>query len=197
MPEYAAQGGPIKLNQAAGPSNLIVRFYSRTIPMMRLGQRVHDCTETEDRIELRHAGENLQVVDRVVRDSDKTQFPMQWQRYQEGKEQKPDGIPLNLLFPSNPGIVRALEAQSIFTVQQLANLSTHGIESIGMGAQTWVNSAVRYMEHINRGVDTHRFETTIQELEEHNAELNRQVIELRQTVDQLLKALPVKAATNA
>jgi hypothetical protein len=196
MPEFASQGSPIRLNQAANPSNLIARFYSRTIPMMRLGQKVFDATESQDWIELRHAGENLNVIDRPVRDTDKTQFPAQWQRYQEGKEQKPDGIPLNLLFPTNPGIVKALERESIFTVQQLANLSPHGIDAIGMGCQTWVNSAVKYMEHVNKGVDTHRFETTIQELEDQNAELNRQVTELRQTVETLLKAVPAKAATN-
>ena len=68
MPEFATQGGPIKLNQAAGPSNLIARFYSRTIPMMRLGQKVFDATESQDWIELRHAGENLNVIDRPVRE---------------------------------------------------------------------------------------------------------------------------------
>ena len=69
MPDFATQGGPIKLHAAASPStNLIARFYQRTIPMMRLGQKVFDATESQDWIELRHAGENLNVIDRPVRE---------------------------------------------------------------------------------------------------------------------------------
>ena len=67
MPDFATQAGPLKLHAAANPStNLIASFYQRTIPMVRLGQKVFDCTEIEDRIELRHAGENLNVIDRPV-----------------------------------------------------------------------------------------------------------------------------------
>jgi hypothetical protein len=100
------------------------------------------------------------------------------------------------LFAGHPDIIKTLERENVLTVEQLAGLSATAIQSIGMGAQDWVTSAKRYLEHVSKGVDTHRFETTIAELEEQNASLIQQVTELRQTVDQLLRTLPVKAATK-
>jgi hypothetical protein len=68
MPEFSVSGSPVKLHARNSGSNLIARFYQRTVPMMRLGQKVFDATESQDWIELRHAGENLNVIDRPVRE---------------------------------------------------------------------------------------------------------------------------------
>jgi len=68
MPEFSVSGSPVKLHAGNSGSNLVARFYQRTVPMMRLGQKVFDATESQDWIELRHAGENVNVIDRPVRE---------------------------------------------------------------------------------------------------------------------------------
>jgi hypothetical protein len=205
MPEYAISGGPIKLNAGNNTGGLVVRFYQREIPLIQRfpiwvdqmgGKPVEGATEFADYVQISHAGESLNVIDRRATDEDKKRYAEQWERYQAGKDQIPGGTPITLLFKAHPGILRTLERESVLTVEALAGLSSHAIQSIGMGCQDWVTSAKRYLEHASKGIDEHRFSATIAELQEQNAQLNQQVTELRQTVEQLLKALPVKANSD-
>jgi hypothetical protein len=89
MPEFAVQRGPLKLNPGANTSNnLIVRFRSQEVPMVRLGQRVFDAVEYVDFVTVQHPGENLSVIDRPVKDEDKRRWPQEWERYQAGKGER-------------------------------------------------------------------------------------------------------------
>jgi hypothetical protein len=114
--------------------------------MRRLGQLIGSATEGADFVEIKHPGEaSLNCIDRPVTDADKSRYPQQWQRYLEGREQIPDGVALSLLFPTSPGIVRKLADENVHTAEQLAGLSSHAIQSIGMGCQDWVNKAAKYL----------------------------------------------------
>jgi hypothetical protein len=147
MPEFVITRGPLKLNPGANTSNnLIVRFRSQEVPMIRLGQRVFDAVEYVDYVTVQHPGENLSVIDRPVKDEDKRRWPQEWERYQAGKDQIPNGILIATLFAGHPGIIKTLERENVLTVEQLAGLSAHAINGIGMGCQDWVNAAKRHLE---------------------------------------------------
>src|SRR5690349_567106 len=119
---------------ASGPSDdkLIVGFYKKSIPnaakSREMGVPFH---ESRDFVKIQHPGETLNVVDRPVLDSDKARWPRQWENYQRGVNQVPDGIPLSLLFPAAPHIVTMMRGYNIHTVEQLANLSGEAISTVG------------------------------------------------------------------
>jgi hypothetical protein len=79
-----------------------------------------------------------------------------------------------------------LQSNSIHTVEQLANLSGHAIQSIGMGCQEWVNKAGKYMEQANRGVDYHRFNKALEEKDQQIATLTRQVEEMSRRINEIM-----------
>ena len=97
-------------------------------------------------------GERLNIIEREATDQDKKRFPMQWVQYKENAPQVSNGTPIDMLFPASPATAAALKASGVHTVEQCAELSAHAIETIGMGAQQWVNTAQRYMEVANKGV---------------------------------------------
>src|ERR1700688_2742340 len=49
-------------------------------------------------------GERLNSVDREAIASDKQRCPVQWQQYQQNKQQQPEGTPSDLLYPEHPSI---------------------------------------------------------------------------------------------
>jgi hypothetical protein len=189
---------PIKYDQAAvnrqgwgvansGPDDnqLMVGFYKRSVhnkaKSSEQGVPVH---ESRDYVKIQHPGESLNVVDREVTAQDRARWPHKWAQYQAGVNQIPDGIPINLLFPTKPEIETTLRGYNIHTVEQLAHLSAHGISTIGMGAQDWVNAAKKYLERAEKGVDHHHFETAIAKKDQQISTLTRQLEELTRVVQE-------------
>lgn len=187
---------PLKYDQAAvsrqgwgmatsgpGDDQLMVGFYRRSVlnkaKSQAQGTPVH---EGRDYVKIQHPGETLNVVDREVTPQDMQRWPQKWQQYQQNVQQTPDGIPISLLFPAKPEIETTLRGYNIHTVEQLANLSAHGISTIGMGAQDWVNGAKKYLDRAEKGVDHHKFETAIAAKDQEIATLKRQMQELTQLV---------------
>lgn len=195
---------PIKYDRAAvdrqgwgmassGPDDnqLMVGFYKRSVlnraKSEAAGVPIH---ESRDFVKIQHPGESLNVVDREVTPQDKARWPNKWAQYQAGVNQIPDGIPINLLFPTKPEIETTLRGYNIHTVEQLAHLSAHGIGTIGMGAQEWVNAAKRYLDRAEKGVDHHQFETALAKKDQQIATLQRQVQELATIVNSRVKEAP-------
>lgn len=172
---------------ASGPTDdkLIVGFYKKSVSnaarSREMGIPFH---ESKDFVKIQHPGETLNIVDRPVLDDDKRRWPRQWDNYQRGVNQVPDGVPLSLLFPAAPHIVTMMRGYNIHTVEQLSNLSAEAISTVGMGAQDWVNAAQRYMERANKGVDHHKFETALAKKDQQIAALTRQVEEVTALVRQ-------------
>lgn len=189
---------PIKYDQAAvarqgwgvansGPDDnqLMVGFYKRSIlNKAKSAEMGVPHYESRDFVKIQHPGESLNVVDREVNETDKQRWPNKWAQYQQGVNQVPDGIPINLLFPTKPEIESTLRGYNIHTVEQLAHLSAHGIGTIGMGAQDWVNAAKKYLQHAEKGVDHHHFKTAIEQKDQEIATLKRQMAELTALVQQ-------------
>ncbi len=172
---------------ASGPTDdkLIVGFYKKSVlnaaRSREQGKPVH---EGRDFVKIQHPGETLNIVDRPVSESDTQRWPRQWAHYQQGVRQVPDGVPINLLFPSKPEIESTLRGYNIHTVEQLAGLSAQGISTVGMGAMDWVNAAKRYMERADKGVNHHQFEKAIADRDAQIAQLTRQVAEVTALVRQ-------------
>lgn len=176
---------------AAGATDdkLIVGFYRKSIlnvaKSQQEGKRI---CEDRDFVKIQHPGESLNIVDRPVQDSDKHRWPRQWSMFEQGKKQVPDGIPVTLLYPDKPSITDMLIGYNIHTVEQLAGLSAHGIGTVGMGCQEWVNKAQKYLEQANKGVDFHRFEKAMAEKDHTISLLQKQVESLSASVNGLLHA---------
>lgn len=170
-----------------GPTDdkLIVGFYKRSVlnaaRSRSEGRPIH---EGRDFVKIQHPGETLNIVDRPVQDGDQRRWPRQWASYQAGVHQTPDGVPINLLFPSKPEIESTLRGYNIHTVEQLAGLSAQGISTVGMGAQDWVNQAQRYLESARKGVDHHKHQKDLAERDARIAALERNLADVTALVRQ-------------
>ena len=178
-----------------GDDGLIVGFYRRSVlntsKSEAAGKRI---CENRDFVKIQHPGESLNIVDRPVQDSDKQRWPRQWAQYSENRKQVPDGIPISLLFPSQPNISDMLVGYNIHTVEQLAHLSGHAIGTIGMGCQEWVNAAAKYLEQASKGVDFHRFDAERKAKDTEIAVLKQQVSDLTNQMTKFMSraAKPVR-----
>lgn len=171
-------------NSGSNDEQLIVAFYPYSqLNKFKSNAEGKPVYETKDFVSISHPGETMNVVKREATEGDKRRFARHWNAYQQGKNQVPDGVPLTLLFPSAPHIVETLRGYNIHTVEQLANLSAHGIGSVGMGCQEWVNGAKRYMERADKGVNHHKFEMALAEKDRDIATLKRQIQELSNLVN--------------
>ena len=177
----------------SGPNDMqmIVGFYPKSVLNQALSQKMGKrVCETKDFVKIQHPGETLNIVDRPAQDSDKVRWPRQWALYQQGKAQIPDGIPVSLLFPSQPNISDMLIGRGVHTVEQLANLSADALGNIGMGAQDWCNKAKRYLEQAEKGVNIHRFEKELADRDQMIATQGRQIRELTEQLQRVMRVLP-------
>ena len=178
---------------SSGPTDdrLIVGFLNKSV-QNKFKSKEHGVPVFEDHVfvKVQHPGETLNIVERPVMEEDKQRWPRQWQAFVNGSSQAPEGIPITLLFPDRPHIAATLKGYNIHTVEQLANLSAQGMSTVGMGCQDWVNGAKRYMEHAEKGVSHHKFETELAKLASENRTLQRQVQELTAAVHQKERPAP-------
>jgi hypothetical protein len=122
--------------------------------------------------------QRYEVADRPATRADAQRYPREWNAYVQGKEAIPEGTLLNAMFPYKPDVVRNLAGYHIYTVEQLANLSATSIDSIGMGCQSWVNEAKRYLEVTSKGASLSQVR---RELEERDSRIRT----LENTIEQL------------
>jgi hypothetical protein len=178
-PDEMSRNGYAVATSGPKDDKLIVGFYRRSelnkFKSKEQGKAVH---EGRDFVKIQHPGETLNIVDRPVQDSDKQRWPRQWAAYAAGKRDVPDGVPIDLLFPSKPEVAATMRGYNIHTVEQLSNLSGSAIDTVGMGAQDWVNAAKRYMDQANRGVNYHQFEKAMADKDAELRQMKRQIADL-------------------
>jgi hypothetical protein len=150
--------------QFGNPDNLVVMFYNRsTLDQAQSTERGHPVHKDVLYVRYHPPGERLNINDRPARGEDQHRWPLQWQQFSRQLNQRPDGMPVGLLYPTKPAIAATLQACGVFTVEQLAQLSAHAIEQVGMGAQSWVNDAQRYLEAANKGVKASQLKAELDE----------------------------------
>jgi hypothetical protein len=166
-----------------GDSSMIVMFYLK--PVINPSQSDANNRPTYDDkifVRIHPPGERLNIVDRPATDNDKKRFPVQWMQFRENAPQETSGTPIDMLFPSTPSVSAALKASGVHTVEQCAELSAHAIETIGMGAQQWVNTAHRYLQVANKGVKA-------SELRKMTEDKDREIHSLKHTLDLMKKEI--------
>ena len=138
-------------------------------------------------VRIGNPGERLNVVIRPATDNDKRRFALQWAQFNQSREQRPDGTPLNCLFPENPAIIGMFEGSGVFTVEQLSGLSGNAIENIGMGAQGYVNQAVQYLQNAEKGVRNSQIRKMQDDHDREVSALKHQISEQGKRIDQLIE----------
>ena len=78
----------------------------------------------EERIYLKKLvpGDSTLVVDRPMRESDMEEFPIEWARFEQKKEQKSDGTPIEAWAAISDTQKAEFRALNIFTIDQFAKL---------------------------------------------------------------------------
>jgi hypothetical protein len=172
-------------------ANLDVTFYDG----------VMEVTNDSGQIELRpidkvriHISKS-EVSDLEATEEHKRRFPVQWQRYKEGKEQVVGFRLSNWQFLTQ-GQRQILEFNKVFTVEQLAALSTQQIDNIGLGADALVEAAKAYLadKKGNAGVEA---ATKIKSQQAQIEQLQEQLAEMQEFMkSQKLEAGKAKKVTK-
>lgn len=87
-----------------------------------------------------------ETVERPVTKADMREYPKQWEQFQKGLEQSPDGTPLVEWPAISRSQVEELKHFHIATVEQLAEMSDEAISRMGAGWLTWKYKARDYIE---------------------------------------------------
>jgi hypothetical protein len=102
---------------------------------------------------------------RPATQEDSMRFRRQWEAYQAGKTEGPEGSPLSLLFPNNPEIVDNLKYFKVSTVEQLAELNDTQIQNLGIGGRQFHEAAKKYLSAADKGKDFHALARKVEQME--------------------------------
>lgn len=179
--------GDVGMVQYGNDRNTVVLFYNKSehspAKSAQAGRPVY-----EDRVFVRihPPGERLNIVDRPADNSHRQRYPLQWQQFMQQKEQIPEGTPIDMLFPEHPSIGATLRASGVHTVEMCAVLSANAIETIGMGAQSYVNAAVNYLKASEKGAKATELRREIEQVQQQNKILTRQVEQLKEQLEKVI-----------
>lgn len=181
-----APGGQYGLAKYGDDKNLLVMFYNKAVEVpsesIVRGRRF---TKDQIYIKIQHPGEVLNIIDRPVQENDKYRFREQWSKFVSNRTQVPDGTPIDLLFPNHPSIAENLRAYGVYTIEQCAALSANAIETIGRGAQEFVNRAQRYIDSADKGAQFHKLQAENDQLKNQVATLESLVKQMKAQMDHL------------
>jgi hypothetical protein len=170
-----------------GDKGMVVMFYNKPVHQpgasMEQGRHIY---KDEVYVRIAPPGERLNIVDRPATKNDAQRWPVQYQQFRQNQEQLPEGTPIEMLYPDKPSIAATLRAYSVHTIEMCAELSGNAIDSIGMGAQGYVNDARKYMEVANRGVKATEMRKELDDRDRQIARLTENNTLLQQQVNTLL-----------
>ncbi len=168
-------------------NQLNVLFYMKSvldpIQSREMGRPIH---KGEVWVRTQQPGER-DYGDRPLREipNSPQRFPQQWAAYERSQAQAPEGTPVDILFPQNPEIALNLKAVGVHTVEQLAGLTAHGMETIGMGAMQWHNKAKQYLAAMNGAKGYNKLELENSKLKEQLEVNQNNIAMLKQQLDRL------------
>lgn len=119
--------------------------------------------------------DNTLRIEREVKGPEKKQYPVEWARWQQTKQNRMPGIPLEQ-WPALSDTQRVtFRAMNIFTVDQMANLDDAGVARI-MGG---VELRRRAQAYIEQGKDVELLTQVRKEAADVQATMQKQIDELR------------------
>jgi hypothetical protein len=137
-------------------------------------------------VRIQPPGERLNIIDRPATESDAKRWPLQWAAFKQNQMQVPDGTPIEQLYPDKPAIAATLRAYGVHTIEMCAELSGNAIDNVGMGCQTYVNDARKYIEISNKGVSSTEMRREIEKRDREIARLKDNIGVLQGQVDKLV-----------
>jgi len=169
-----------------GDRGMVAMFYNRPVHNpAKSTQAGRPVFEDQVYVRIHPPGERLNIIDRPAKGDDSRRWPQQWQQFVQNKQQIPDGTPIGMLYPDYPSVAEMLKAFAVHTVEQCAQLSGPAIDTIGMGAQRYVNDAQKYLAMSSKGVKAGQFRHEMEEKDREIKVLNQKVEALMHQVDQL------------
>lgn len=189
------QGHTGIVEYGGGDRNQFCVFYNKSVPdpakSIEAGRPIN---MDQVFVRVHPPGERLNIVDRPARGDDAKRWPTQWHAFQQNRQQTPEGTPIDILYPESPSVGANLRANNVFTVEQCAELSFHAIETIGMGAQRWVNDAKKFIEFASKGVTASAMRKELEDRDREIKVLRDAVEEMRSTIIQLREGASNSAA---
>lgn len=146
-------------------------------------------------VRIQQPGDNLSITDRPATEADKRRFANQFKTYQDGRGEEQPGTPIDLLFPAHPELVATMRHLKITTVQALANLDGHGMNTLGMGGQEFKQKAQKYLDMAKEGEAYTRMEGLLASRDTTIAAQDNQIKELSDRLDKLTKMVEAGRVT--
>lgn len=159
---------------------LWVKFFAHPVHLaFKSQQEGRPVYESRDYVEIMQPGEPQSVWRGQVTEEHRQRFPRKWDAYQAKREQTQEGTPLPTLFPAEPHFVSVMHDLKIFTVEQLAALTEHGISRLGLGGRDHVQRAQRLLEASKGMAGAHRMQAEIDAEKAKVAVLESEMAQLR------------------
>jgi hypothetical protein len=185
--------GTVRFN---GDGVLNVTFYNRpVIDTIESQKRGRPWNKNVEYVRIQIPGEK-DYNDRPATEMDHARFPRQYQAYLTGQKPIPSGTPIDVLFPQNPEIPLNLHGLGVHTVEQLAGLTEHGAQTIGMGATQWRNKAKQFLDAANGGASIHRVQKAIEDKDAKIEVLSHQLQEQKAQIERLMALMDQKIPAN-
>jgi hypothetical protein len=166
--------------------NMFCAFYYKPIPNpAKSAAEGHPYFEDQIFVRIHPPGERLNIVERRATEQDKRRFPMQWQQFQQNTVQQPDGAPVEMLYPDMPSIAAMLRANGVSTIEQVSELSGPAIDSIGMGAQRYVNDAKKWLEMAAKGKNASMMRRELEIRDREISTLTKTVESLKAQIEEM------------
>lgn len=196
-----------KLLQSRG---LLVRFYPKSVPDLELSkQHGYKVNKTIDFINIKWDNDDSEV-DRPVRHDlegvnldlsegeipehlvpDPMKYPAQWAAYKNGQADQVIGIPIDVLFPNDPGKADTYKHANIRTVEQLESTPDSTLQRFPGGLADKALSG-RFLSKAKDNFALEQIQAETNNTKEENDFLKSQVKELQlqmsRLVEQQLKA---------
>lgn len=126
---------------------------------------------------VRHPGERDETAV-AAKEHHKYEFARAWAAFEAGQAPEAEGTPLSVLFPADPAIVAHLRACHVFTAEQLAGLTAEGKRRVGMGVESYVSQAQKFLDAAERAAPVHQMEAALRQRDEEIAALREQILAL-------------------
>ncbi len=166
IPALAARFDPSKggIVEFGSDEKLFVKFERRSVlDQVQSRDQGRPIYVSVDYVHIQQPGERDTFVQPATQEH-VMRFRRQWQAYQDGRAEMPDGSPLSVLFPNNPEIVDNLKHVRISTVEQLAALNDTQIQNVGMGGRQFHDAAVKYLAAAEKGKDFHALAKEVEQM---------------------------------
>lgn len=157
--------------------NVFARFYDRVIKTDKVQENDMPVFEERVYVEIRIKDDN-DVVNRLAEEADKVRFADAYARYQNAKEKKQDGTPLNQFSFLTAIQLESCKFRGVETVEALADLSDEQANALGLiderlAAKTFLDNAKSFSEKENK------FRGEIEELKAENEKLKSEIEALK------------------